>query len=170
MRKWTMILALLLLASCAPAKKAEVILPGSSMEDVLAQIYEKKDPGLMVGEIPADLANPEWVKVYTGLDKGDALQDISVSETMIGAQAYSLVLLRVKDPAQSQETAREMLRGIDPRKWICVAADDVRVVVRGDLVLLFMVSTEFEDTVRSEEIIAAFQETTGGKLDLELKK
>ena len=171
MKKMVLLMALsLVLTSCASAAGAETILPDKTAQELILEIYDRKDPGLAVGEMEVDLTNLDSVNYYTGLSSAEEIKDVAVSETMIGAQAYSLVLLRVKDPMKSEEVAKAMLQGIDPRKWICVGADDVKVAVRGDLVLLVMVSSEFADLVRSEEIIDAWKDVVGGTLDLELKK
>ena len=59
------------------------------------------------------------------------------------------------------------LEGIDPFKWICVGAEDLQIVAQGDLIMLFMTSSEASQT--SDDFVAAFTEILG-ETDLELKK
>ena len=80
------------------------------------------------------------------------------------------MLVRVKDAADAEEVANAMINGIDPRKWICVEADDVRVMVKGDVVALYMVDSEFGDEMSGDGIEAALTEVLGGSLDKVIKK
>lgn len=143
---------------------------GSELSGVINAIYEIKDSGLKVGDVPVDLNNMDSVKYYTGLTDISKVKDVAVSEAMIGSQTYSLVLVQLNKAEDAETVANEMLNGIDPRKWICVEADDLQVVTQGDLVMLIMVSSEHKDTVTSGEIVDAFKEVRGGELDFELKK
>jgi len=125
---------------------------------IIEKIYEIRDPGLMVGNNMVDLSNMDSVKYYTGLNDVSKIKEALVSESMIGSQAYSLVLVRVTDSADSEFVANEMLNGINSSKWICVQADDLQVVTHDDLILLIMVSSNFEDTITSQQIVDAFKE------------
>jgi len=81
---------------------------------------------------------------------------------MMGAQAYSLVVVKVKDAADAETVAKEMMNGIDQRKWICVEADDLRVAAAGDTAVLMMVSSEHADVVTAADITDAFGAVAGG--------
>jgi hypothetical protein len=61
-----------------------------------------------------------------------------------------------------------MKEGIDPWKWICVGADDLQVVARGDIVMLAMVSSELSDAVTSQDLVDAFIQVLGGEPDVAL--
>lgn len=142
----------------------------SELFSIISKIYEIKDPGLALGDIPVDLTNTDSVKYYTGLTDTSMVKDIAVSEAMIGSQAYSLVLVQVNNASDANSVANEMLNGIDQRKWVCVEADDLQVVAQDDLVMLFMVSSELKDSVTSQDIVNAFKDVRGGEVDIELKK
>jgi len=143
---------------------------GSELSGVVKAIYEIKDSGLALGDVPVDLNNKDSVKYYTGLSDTSKVKDVAVSEAMIGSQAYSLVLVQLNKAADAETVANEMLKGIDSRKWICVEADDLQIVTQDDLVMLIMVSLELKDSVTSGEIVDAFREVRGEDLDFELKK
>ena len=84
---------------------------------------------------------------------------------MIGAQAYSLVVARVSDASKLEEIKKAMFEGIDTRKWICVEADQLRVVSCKDLIMLVMVSSEFAPGV-ADGMVKAFAEViSGGEVD-----
>lgn len=141
--------------------------PEGNLADIVEQIYDKKDPGIDGVTIPIELSDSDMVKMYTGLDSVDAISEAVASESMMGVQAYSLVLVRVIDEDETAEVAKAMRAGIDQRKWICVEADDLQVVGSGDIVMLFMVSSDFSDTVTSDEMVDAFKEVCGGTLTVE---
>lgn len=137
---------------------------------ILHQIYEIKTPDLALGDIPVDLTNLDSVKYNTGLTDISKVKDIAVSEAMIGSQAYSLVLVQVNKAEDAESVANEMLSGIDQRKWICVEADDLQIVAQDDVIMLFMVSSQLEDIVTSQQIVDAFKEVRSGELDFKLEK
>ena len=134
--------------------------------EIIEKIYEQYPVAdLPLGTIEIDLADADAVKMFTGLDSADKIDSAAASESMMGAQAYSLVVVRVKDAADAASVAEEMMNGIDQRKWICVEADDLRVAAAGDVVVLMMVSSQHADVVTAEGIIGGF-EAVAGALDL----
>ena len=142
----------------------------SGLSSMIKEIYEVKNPGLMVADIPVDLNNSDSVKYYTGLSDASKIKEAVASEAMIGSQAYSLVLVQLNDEKDAETVADEMLKGIDTRKWICVEADDLRVVGHDDVIMLFMVSSALKENVTSKQMVDAFKEVCDGELDIELKK
>ena len=142
----------------------------SGLSSMIKEIYEVKNPGLMVADIPVDLSNSDSVKYYTGLSDASKIKEAVASEAMIGSQAYSLVLVQLNDEKDAETVADEMLKGIDTRKWICVEADDLQVVGHDDVIMLFMVSSALKENVTSKQMVDAFKEVCDGELDIELKK
>ena len=125
-----------------PAKEpAKPTAPSGSPSDIIDKIYAKKTVELPLGTTELDLS-----------------------------EAYSLVVVRVKKSKDAAAVADEMLSGINPAKWICVEADDVRVAAYDDLVMLIMVSSSFEETVTGKEIVSAFKKVCGGSLDVSKKR
>ena len=68
-----------------------------------------------------------------------------ISEPMTGSQAYSLVLLRLRDKADAREIADSMEENISMRKWVCVEADKARVISFDDKLLYVMADSELVD-------------------------
>ena len=138
--------------------------------EIIDMIYEQYPVAdLPLGTMEVDLADADAVKMFTGLDSADKIDAAAVSESMMGAQAYSLVVVRVKDAADAESVANEMMNGIDQRKWICVEADDLRVAAAGDVVVLMMVSSAHADVVTASAVTEAFGAVAGG-LDLDQAK
>jgi len=140
------------------------------LSTIIDKIYGIKDPGLRLVSSPIDLTNKDAVKYNTGLEDVSKVKEIVVSEAMMSSQAYSLALVRVKDAADAKSVAEAMLEGIDPAKWICVRADDLKIVTYHDVVMLIMMGSQLSEKVTSDQIVDAFKGICGGKLDLELKK
>ena len=163
-------LALSLFAACGKTDDAPkgADLSGESAEALVNKIYETKVPEFALMTMPVDLADAEMVAWQTGINDPALLKEAVISESMMGSQAYSLVMVRVNDAAKAEEVAQMMLDNIDPRKWICVAADDIDAAIYGDLVLFVMIDSQFG--IPAADMIGAFKTVTGGVLDKELSK
>lgn len=139
--------------------------PDSEIPGIIDKLYEIYPVEIFVSTMACDLSNAEFVQYQIGLKSVDKVTEAYTSGPMINAQAYEMALVRVKDAADAEAIAREILEGANPRKWICVTAESVRVAASGDLVLLVMASSE-----QAEGLIGAFKTVCGGELDLTLKK
>ena len=142
-------------------------LPGT-MEENINKIMEENPAEFMGGVIPLDLEDTSEdgllaFESYTGLQTREKLKDGAVYEPMMGSLAFSLVLVRVTDAAEAEQVAREMKKNIDPRKWICVEADQVMLAGYGDVVMFIMLDSQNGQTAKS--YVDAFQKVCGGKLD-----
>ena len=163
-------LALSLFAACGKTDDAPkgADLSGESAEALGNKIYETKVPEFALMTMPVDLADAEMVAWQTGVSDPALLKEAVISESMMGSQAYSMVMVRVNDAAKAEEVAQMMLDNIDPRKWICVAADDIDAAIYGDLVLFVMIDSSFG--IPAADFIGAFKTIAGGALDKELSK
>lgn len=141
-----------------------------SLEEIINGVYEKNPVDLSLETSAIDVSDADMLKAFTGLDSADKVKEVAVSEPMMSSQAYSFVLIRVKDAADAEEVANSVLEGINPRKWVCVEADDIRVMVKGDVVALYMVDSQFGDEMSGDSIEKAFTEVAGGSLDKVIKK
>lgn len=166
------ILLLGMLTACKKGDAAppeEIQGPQGALSAIVEAIYENKSPELAVATTEIDIADTDALQYNTGLSGSEKIKEAAVSESMIGSQAYSLVLVRVNNSADTKEVVEAMKAGIDQRKWICVEADDLRVAACGDVIMLIMVSTALEDTVTAAQMVDAFQTVCGGSLTVDLK-
>ena len=83
---------------------------------------------------------------------------------MTGSQAYSLVLLRLKDKADAREIADSMEKNISMRKWVCVEADKARVVSFDDKLLYVMADSELVD---ADLVVDAAAKAFGATFDVD---
>ena len=160
------------LAACGKKAPAETTAPAASvegtMEELANKIIDSRPVEFSGGSIVIDLADTsedgQWiVKSYTGLEDASVLTDAAAYEPMMSSIAFSLVTVRVAPGADSKAVAESMKSGVDPRKWICVEADDLLVAGYGDVVMLIMVSTTGGMTAQS--FVDAFQTVVGGTCD-----
>ena len=155
--------------SVDPEDTAENAQPAPDVElnDMVGEIYKLQPVDLMGMETTAiDLTDESWYSYLAGLtaDNVGKVDAAVISESMTGSQAYSLVLARVKDPADAKEIATSMEDNIDLRKWVCVAADRARVVTFGDKVLFVMADSELADV---DALVDAAAQAFGVTFDMD---
>ena len=104
---------------------------------------------------------------FTGLDEATlAKVDAGIlSMPMIGSQAYSLVLLRLKDAADLEIVGQMLLDNAPVGRWVCVAPSAVTVGGSGDLLCAVMADEELADP---DALVDAFF-TAAGSSDLLLE-
>lgn len=139
-----------------------------SMEELLEKVIEARPVEFAGGVIPIDLTDTSedglWaIKSYTGLEDVNQLKEAAAYEPMMGSLAFSMVMVRTKGGEDPKAVAESMKSGVDPRKWICVEADDVKAAGIGDVVMLIMVSTTGDMTAQS--FVDAFQTVAGRSCD-----
>lgn len=159
-----------LMTACGGSKPAEGSAAGGSApegtpSEIIDAIYAEKTVDLNLMTIDIALDDADAVRYNLGLEDASKLEAAAISEPMMGSQAYSLAVVRVKDAADAAATAQAMADGIDQRKWICVEADTLRVMTKGPVVVLFMVDSRLADTVTIDDIEKAFTTVCGGSPD-----
>ena len=155
---------LLSFASCAKEAAPQGGVEGTP-EEIIAKIYENHQKLLLnVMSTELDVADADAVAYCTGLESGDKLSAACVSEPMMGSQAYSLVVARVKNAADAPEVARQMYDNVDTAKWICVSADTKTAAYSGDVVMLFMVGPQFAESATTDTMLEAFKTVCGGNV------
>lgn len=144
-----------------------------TMEELLNKVVEINPVEFMGGTMPIDLTDTSedglWMlKDNTGLENADNITDAAVFGPMMGSIAFSMAMVRTAEGADVKTVAETMKNNIDPRKWICVAADDIDAAIYGDLVLFVMIDSGFG--MPAADFIGAFKTIAGGALDKELSK
>lgn len=128
-----------ILINSKPKTNLEPIESSEELSALVDKIYEGETiemPGVMTQVI--DISDKDFVKSATGLDSAEDLEFVVTSEPMMSSQAYSLVLVKVKDGVNPDEIAKKMNDNIDTRKWICVSAEKVYSTSSGNVVCLVM--------------------------------
>ena len=156
------------LAACGGKKNQETEAAAQTvagtMEELLNKTIEQRPVEFMGGVIPVDLTDSSedglWaLKSYTGLEDAAQISEAAAFEPMMGSMAFSMVLVRTVEGADSKAVAESMKSGIDTRKWICVEADDLKVAGFGDVVMLIMLNSDSGMTAQS--FVDAFAKVAG---------
>ncbi len=106
----------------------------------LPDIMEKLYSGIKEDELPMMTENIHLTEEnFQNFAFADIkYQDAIASESMTGSTPHSVVLIRLKDAKDAEAAVKEIKEKADPRKWICVEAENVEVLSKGDLVVLIM--------------------------------
>ena len=112
-----------------------------NVEGTLEEIMTKLYAGISQDELPMMLGNievaSEDIQYYIGTNEV-SYKEALVSESGVGSIAHSVVLLRLNDVADAENVVSKVKESADPRKWLCVEAENVIVKSKGDLVVLIM--------------------------------
>ena len=133
-----------MLAACAPSSGASSSVPSSpaNVEGALADLMPKVYENIPEDELPA-LVNTELTAdnsvYYTGVESTEYKEGLA-SEAMMNAVAHSVVLLRAESAEAAEALKEDVAASVDPRKWVCVEAEQVITDNVGDLVILIMAS------------------------------
>ena len=112
-----------------------------NLEDIIGKLYE----GIPEDTLPSSLTTfpiTENIEYYLGTSDIDYSEAV-VSEPMMSSIAHSVVLVRLNEGANVEETMQKIKDNVNPRKWVCVWVEDenVRVLNRGNVILLIMTNT-----------------------------
>ena len=131
----------------------------TAMETLLNQIIELNPVEFFGGCMPVDLSDADAVYYELGLNSAESIAEAAVFGPMMSSMAFSLVAAQVVEGADAEAVAEEIKNGVDPRKWVCVEADEVMTAVSGDVVMLIMLNSESGLTAQS--FVDAFKTVRG---------
>ena len=187
------LVAVLGLAACSGKEKATAY--EGDLSAVIKTLYEKENGAINAEFKPALIADAidvsDYWAVYRFLGLGNieeleaadlatdgnvtvtdsGIKEAYFSESSFGIQPYSLVVARVNDIDKVEEIKNNIFNNIDMRKWVCTAAEQLRVVSYGDVIMVVMSAPDFANV---DGLVQAFAETvsnsqvTGGDVLSEL--
>ena len=130
-------------AACGNGAESSKKIEGT-LEEVMQQIIDTVDVDAEVKEyvlgglmqMPVDKEGEAYYLGKEGFNYVEAL----AAEPMITAQAFSLVLIRTENTEESAKISEEIVKVVDPRKWLWVGVeeDQVKSAYVNDLVILIM--------------------------------
>ena len=110
---------------------------------IVDSIYEGQTIEMpMVQTQVIEVTDNDMVNSVTGLENSDDVEFVVASEPLMSSQAYSLVLVKVKDGVNAEKIAKTMNENINARKWVCVTAEKVYTTSSRDIVCLVMSNEE----------------------------
>lgn len=107
------------------------------LEDLMVKVYEgikDEEKPMMLMDMPLDSEN------YT-MFIGEATfkyEEALASESAVGSIAHSVVLIKMAEGADMAAAAAELKTTINPRKWICVGVEEVKVETKGNMILVVL--------------------------------
>lgn len=132
-----------------------------NVEELINKIYsnvpEETLPELQMEKM--ELNDLDIVEYATGLASIENIEEIYRSEPMMSSQAYSLIVVKLKDSSNAEKIQTEMMNNVNPRKWICVTAEKICSISKGNIVALVMASDEWATPVFE----SMRKELSGGK-------
>ncbi len=137
------VLSVFIMTGCSQKEK--------NIEGTLEEIMTKIYAGISDEELPMMLSNVEVtdenIENYLGTKDID-YQEALASESMVGSIAHSVVLIRMNEGENIEEAKTLIKEKANPRKWICVEAENVYVESKGNLIILIM-SGELADSIKA---------------------
>ena len=137
------VLSVFIMTGCGKKEK--------NIEGTLEEIMTKVYAGISDEELPMMLSNVEVtdenIENYLGTKDID-YQEALASESMVGSIAHSVVLIRMNEGANIEDAKTLIKEKANPRKWICVEAENVYVESKGNLIILIM-SGELADSIKA---------------------
>ena len=153
----------------------------SHVEQILVDAFDLNPLDFPIMTWALDVENADIVKSYAGLNNGDKLASLAVSEPALGGRAYSAIVAEVKDVSEVETVAAEMKNGVNPSKWgDDIVADSVVVKTEGKYICLVMSSsqdgpsadelTSLMVKIITGEVVAPEREDVEGDVDASLQE
>ena len=116
------------------------------LEELMTKVYD----GIKEEELPMMLQNIELteedIEYFIGT-KDIKWKEAIASESGIGSIAHSVVLIRMDENVSQKDiddAKTKIKENANPRKWLCVEAENVSVESNGDLIILIMSDAKAE--------------------------
>ncbi len=138
----------------------------SETETMINTLYGNVAVELPLMTMAVDLADEFAVKAYTGADSAEGIVEAAFSESMIGAQPYSLTLVKCADADAAAAMAQTMFDNIDTAKWVCVEADTKMAASAGEYAFFVMIGGELaaDMGVSTQNLIDGFAAVVGTEI------
>ena len=94
-----------------------------------------------------DIADSYQLSSFTGLESNDNIDFVVVSEPLINAQAYSLIVVKLKDKSNVEDIKKKMYDNIRMDKWICVSAEKLYITNYDNIIFAIMSSDDWATPV-----------------------
>lgn len=148
--------------------ETEPVVEMTEQQKMLDEVVLKYKPTFDTQSIVVDMTDHDMVKSFSGMENSDDIISVTAMEPMMNAQAFSVVLIEMAEGSDMEAAEAAVQAGIDPNKWVCVSADDVKTAVFNNYILVAMVNSE--NNLLADNYVNAFVEmmekaTTGEAAD-----
>ena len=131
--------------------------PSGYLEELVSEIYENSSEINMALMPPMEinLDDSDEISYYLGVSSAESIDRAVYSEPMIGAIAYSLCLVEVKDGADVDGLKKEILENIKCNKWLMVSSEKALVASFENIIILVLGTDEMvEDIYNAFNIVS----------------
>ncbi len=138
----------------------------ANMKNLIDSIYKNANvelPSLETNEI--DMSDNDTVSTYTGSQDNSNIESIVVSEPLISSQAYSLVVMKLKNSADVEKVKQNIYDNVNMSKWICVSAEKLYITNYNNIVFYVMSDEDW-----AQPVYTAFKTYVNNKNGSELEK
>lgn len=138
----------------------------ANMKNLIDSIYKSANvelPSLETNEI--DMSDNDTVSTYTGSQDNSNIESIVVSEPLISSQAYSLVVMKLKNSADVEKVKQNIYDNVNMSKWICVSAEKLYITNYNNIVFYVMSDEDW-----AQPVYTAFKAYVNNKNGSELEK
>ncbi len=138
----------------------------ANMKNLIDSIYKNANvelPSLETNEI--DMSDNYTVSTYTGSQDNSNIESIIVSEPLISSQAYSLVVMKLKNSADVEKVKQNIYDNVNMSKWICVSAEKLYITNYNNIVFYVMSDEDW-----AQPVYTAFKTYVNNKNGSELEK
>ena len=119
-----------------------------TLEEIMTKVYADVPEDVRPMMLTNTEVTEENVENYLGT-KDIEYEEALASESAVGSIAHSVVLIRMKDGANVEDAKKKIEENANPRKWICVEAEDVVVKNKGNLIILIMSSSNYIEKIEN---------------------
>lgn len=143
----------------------EFVMPEADAElsALIDQLFQQVPVELPLMTMPVDLADEFARETYLGGAAAEGIEAAAFSESMIGAQAFSISVVRCADADTAKAVAQTMFDNINTRKWICVEATDKLAASHDNVAIFVMVDPELGAT--AETLMNGFSTVFGAEIE-----
>ena len=135
----------------------------AELSEMFDKLYAEVAVELPVMTMPVDLADEYNRTTYLGGAAAEGIDAAAFSESMMGAQGYSISLVRTENEETAKAVAQTMFDNNDTRKRICVEASDKQAASYGNYAVFIMVDPELG--VTAEQLMTGFATVFGGEIE-----
>ncbi len=131
------ILSVILLFSACTGNKEEAI-NSMSLDDIMSKVLENVEN---MPETESLKLVDEYYPSFLFIDYDEGYEALA-NEAMMSSVAHSVVILKLPEGSDVEKIRQDIEKNADPAKWVCVGAEKVEVVSKGNVIMLVM---SFED-------------------------
>lgn len=136
------------------------------IKNTIKEVYKKVEvelPSLETTKIDKD--DKYALESFTGLKSAEDVNFVIVSEPLMNAQSYSLVIVKLNNNLNIEKVKQQMYDNVKMNKWICVSAEKLYITNYGNAIFLVMSSNE-----NATAVYNAFKEYTQNGIGKTLTK